>query len=270
MRVAPDEVVRVESLELESTFRDAKDIAVGSHQYAAYDALFLRVSLTGAAHPTQARTTHVERTDGGVATSGATAKAPAHALVSTDDRMALRHVREQQFAAWDIARGKARIFRNILTSALPFLVIVLVVLAAISWTSPSLISLRTANDQAQSTDAALVMTLGAFGGLLSAVATVRSLRGFQRSYGLPLAQSLLKIPAGAATAFAGIFLLQDGLLGSVKTTDWKTTLPYALIFGVAQIGVTRKIDSRAADLLGDVNTKAPVSISTTTSSTGSD
>jgi hypothetical protein len=64
------------------------------------------------------------------------------------------------------------------------------------------------------------------------------------------------LPAGAATALAGIILLQHGLLG-IGAVDWDKVIPYALAFGIAQIAATRQIDSRASDLLGDANAKSP-------------
>jgi hypothetical protein len=92
------------------------------------------------------------------------------------------------------------------------------------------------------------------------VATIRAARNFQRFYGLPLAQGILKIPTGAASALAGVLLLQNGLLGAVATPGWDTIMSYALLFGVAQLAVTKQIDSRAGDLLGESNAKSPSTV----------
>jgi hypothetical protein len=112
----------------------------------------------------------------------------------------------------------------------------------------------------------LIAGLGAFGGLLSALASLRALRNFQRFYGLPLAQTMLKLPAGSVTALAGILLLQHGILGSAGPVAWTTAVPYAVLLGIAQITVTRRIDSRANDLLGDANSKSPATVQTTSPS----
>jgi hypothetical protein len=91
------------------------------------------------------------------------------------------------------------------------------------------------------------------------------LRNFQRFFGLPLAQTLLKIPAGAATAVAGILLLQHGILGKIGPMEWPDVIAYAVLLGIAQIAVTKRIDSRASDLLGEVNSKSPSTTQTATS-----
>jgi hypothetical protein len=93
------------------------------------------------------------------------------------------------------------------------------------------------------------------------------LRNFQRFFGLPLAQTLLKIPAGAATAVAGILLLQHGILGKIGPMEWPDVIAYAVLLGIAQIAVTKRIDSRASDLLGEVNSKSPSTTQTSTSGT---
>jgi uncharacterized membrane protein len=178
--------------------------------------------------------------------------APEPHRVERADRVMLRELRRSQNESWEIARSRLRIFRNILSGTIPFLAIVLVIAAVMSWHDPTLVSLRP---NPESSDVALVEFLGAFGGLLSAVATIRSLRNYQRFYGLPLAQTILKLPAGAATALVGIILLQHGLLG-ITAIDWDKVIPYALAFGIAQIAVTKRIDSRATDLLGDANSKS--------------
>ena len=263
LMVTPDAVVRMENLDLETTFREAGDVPIGSHQYRTFEALFLRVAATGSEKAVEAHRTTTTAGTGGHASSTTTVVQPARARIELDDRIALRHLREQQHQAWEIARSRARIFRNILTSAIPVLVLVEVLLAALAWRDPTLLSLRLDQEAPQHSDVAMIMVLGAFGGMISAISSMRSLRNFQRSYGLPLAQSVLKIPAGAATAFAGILVLQQGLFGSVQTTSWDSTLPYAVVFGIAQLSITRKIDSRAADLLGDVNAKSPTTVTTT-------
>jgi hypothetical protein len=53
-----------------------------------------------------------------------------------------------------------------------------------------------------------------------------------------------------------MIFLQHGLLG-IPVVGWDKIVPYALAFGIAQIAVTKRIDSRASDLLGDANNKSP-------------
>jgi hypothetical protein len=269
LMVLPDANVRSEALKVESVFRDTKDIPLSDPRHDAFNALFDRIEATGPQPPVTSARRRGRHQAGHVAPppppehDGAPpAGPPAAHHVEMADRVLLRELRRAQFESWEVARSRIRIFRNILSGTIPFLTIVLVVVAFVSWMDPSLISLRTGPHDA---DVALVECLGAFGGLLSAVASLRALRNFQRFYGLPLAQTILKLPAGAATALAGIVLLQHGLLG-IPAVEWDKVIPYALAFGVAQIAVTKRIDSRASDLLGDANNKSLGTTQTTSSS----
>jgi hypothetical protein len=173
------------------------------------------------------------------------------------DRVLLREIRRQQNESWEIARSRVRIFRNILSAAIPFLTLIVIGAGVLSWLRPDFVAFRKPPITGEASDLALIACLGAFGGLLSAVASLQRLRNFQRFYGLPLAQTILKLPAGAVTAVAGMLLLQHGVLGSVGPVDWATAMAYAVLLGVAQIAVTKRIDSRANDLLGDANSKSP-------------
>lgn len=230
LMVAPAARLRSEVLNIEAIFKATNDIPVADPRNAAYTRLFARM-----AEPCcdcQARV------------------APA-----VDDRVLLREIRREQNEAWEIARSRVRIFRNILSATIPFLSAVLVFAAVVAWAKPGLLPLRSVNPQAS--DIAVVEFLGALGGLLSAVATLWATRNYQRFYGLPLAQSILKIPSGAASALAGVLLLQQGLFGTTVATNWQSVLSFALLFGVAQLAVTKQIDARAGDLLGQANAKSP-------------
>jgi hypothetical protein len=49
--------------------------------------------------------------------------------------------------------------------------------------------------------------------------------------------------------------------------EWRDVIAYAVLLGIAQIAVTKRIDSRASDLLGEVNSKSPSTTQTSTSGT---
>jgi hypothetical protein len=190
--------------------------------------------------------------------------------IDAADRGLLRELRRQQNESWEIARSRVRIFRNILSAAIPFLTLFVVGAGILSWIRPDFVGFRKPQTMVgEASDLALIACLGAFGGLLSAVSSLQRLRNFQRFYGLPLAQTILKLPAGAVTAVAGMLLLQHGVLGSVGPVDWPTAMAYAVLLGVAQIAVTKRIDSRANDLLGDANSKSPATAQVTVPSDGS-
>ncbi len=243
LMVAPDSKLQSEALKIEANFKTNPDIGTTDPRHTAYTQLFTR--LRGW-------------------TPG------SHREVNSDiaDRVLLREIRREQNEAWEIARSRVRIFRNILSAAIPLLIGVLVAAAFICWANPGLVSLRGAasSGKPDGSDVAVIEFLGGLGGLLSAVATLRQARNFQRFYGLPLAQSILKVPLGAASALAGILLVQHGLFGSIGPLGWGTAMSYALIFGVAQIAVTKQIDSRAGDLLGEANAKSPSTAQTASAS----
>ncbi len=231
--VAPEPSLRAQALKIEATFMASSDIPHADPRYAEFTALFARMKQ----------------------------KPP----VPLKDRVLLREVRQTQDEAWEIARSRVRIFRNILSAAIPFLGAALLLAAIIAGLNPDLIPLRGTTPNPSSTDVLVVLYLGALGGLLSSVATLQSARNYRRFYGLPLAQALLKIPAGAGSALVGVLLLQQNLFG-IQPVSWDAAMAYAVVFGVAQIAVTKKIDTRAGDLLGDVNAKSPTNGQSTSAS----
>jgi hypothetical protein len=248
LMIAPEHRVRAEALKIEAIFKTTNDIPMADPRHGAYSDLFAR---------TRAKRTLCE--------------GDRQPPVDVGDRLLLREVRREQNEAWEIARCRVRIFRNILSITIPLLSAVLVVAAILGWRHPNLIPLMTAQgDKPGPNDIATVEFLGAMGGLLSAVATLRAARNFQRFYGLPLAQSILKIPAGAISALAGVLLVQHRLLGSIGPFSRETIVAYALLFGVAQIAVTKQIDTRAGDLLGEANAKSPSTAQNTSGGRSSD
>ena len=233
LMVAPEASLRAEALKIEATFLSTSDIPHADPRHAEFTALFARMK----ERPT----------------------------VALKDRVLLREVRQTQDESWEIARARVRIFRNILSATIPFLTASVLVAALVAGVDPRLIPLRGTTPNPSSSDVLMVLYLGALGGLLSSVATLQSARNYRRFYGLPLAQSLLKIPAGAASGLVGVLLLQESLFG-VKPVSWDTAMADAVVFGVAQIALTKKIDTRAGDLLGDVNAKSPTNGQSTSAS----
>jgi len=175
--------------------------------------------------------------------------------VARNDRDALRSLRVEIHHRSRSARARVRIFRNVLTSAILLMLTVLVLLATLGRGAGTGMALRGPNVKPKGGDIAQVELLGAFGGLISGVAGLRSLRGYQRSYGLPLAQGLLKLPMGAAAALLAVLLSQNEILSSVKAQPWNVVVAEAILFGVAQIAVTKAVDNRASVLLGDAESK---------------
>jgi hypothetical protein len=79
---------------------------------------------------------------------------------------------------------------------------------------------------------------------------LRRIQGSRGPYGLPIAQLLLKLPAGALIALFALVIVQSGSIPSIKPVERGQLVAYAAIFGLVQESVTRTIDKRANDLIG--------------------
>jgi hypothetical protein len=89
-----------------------------------------------------------------------------------------------------------------------------------------------------------IVGLGALGGALGVAVALRDTRRLRGHYNLEVAQALLKIPAGAATAVMAVLVIGangadiSGLHGDL----------YAVIFGFSQQAFTRLVDQKAEAL----------------------
>jgi hypothetical protein len=102
-------------------------------------------------------------------------------------------------------------------------------------------------------DVTLTALFGLLGGALSGAFTIRNLQGTSTPYSVPIALSLLKLPAGALTAIVGILLVRGEFIPGLSQLDNQPQiLAYAFIFGIAQIAVTRYVDDRAQEVLRQV------------------
>jgi hypothetical protein len=105
-------------------------------------------------------------------------------------------------------------------------------------------------------DVSVVALMGLLGGALSATFTIQKLRGTSTPYGVPVALSVLKLPAGALTAITGLVLLYGKFIPGLSELDSQgQILAYAIVLGIAQHLVTRFVDQRAEDVLGSVPSK---------------
>ncbi|NUP39653.1 MAG: hypothetical protein HOY76_22235 [Streptomyces sp.] len=95
-----------------------------------------------------------------------------------------------------------------------------------------------------------VMLLGALGAALHVAARLQQMGGSWNPYGLPLFQELIKLPTGALTAVTGLVLVDTAALPVIQAPgSWRGVIAYAVVFGVAQLALTRTIDQRAEKLL---------------------
>jgi hypothetical protein len=105
-------------------------------------------------------------------------------------------------------------------------------------------------------DVVVVAMLGLLGGALSAAVSIRNLRGTSTPYDIPIALSLLKVPAGALTALGALIAIRGEFIPGLSALDsQEQILAYALVFGYAQQLLTGLIDRQALGLLSSVPAK---------------
>jgi hypothetical protein len=197
-------------------------------------------------------------------------------------RAALRDAMQVGYEAQDDLYAQIRNFRNILftgTVLLTLLVIAVCIVGALrpgavplcfqpsntAGTSPppttegeSFVCPSTTGYTARPTggDVSVVALMGLLGGALSATFTIQKLRGTSTPYGVPVALSILKLPAGALTAITGLVILYGKFIPGLSELDSQgQILAYAILFGIAQHLVTRFVDQKAEAVLGSVPSK---------------
>lgn len=99
-------------------------------------------------------------------------------------------------------------------------------------------------------DLALVALVGATGGMLAIAFGLANAASLPSRYDPRVWQVLLKPVAGAATALAGVLLIQSNLVISpAGTRSESVLLAYALLFGFSQQLFTRFVDKHAGKLI---------------------
>ncbi len=94
-------------------------------------------------------------------------------------------------------------------------------------------------------DVFAVELAGMLGGLLSVVIPIATGEQINTPYRVFIQQLVLKTFAGAATALAGVVLVQSEFISAFKVTSDESILGYAVFFGIAQQAVTGAVDRRA-------------------------
>jgi len=195
-------------------------------------------------------------------------------LVSMKDaevkRILLSKVVQIGHEAADRHHSRVRVFRNIV------LVTAILLAAFVSffvfWVSkhPSAVPLCFTNPgssirncptgagPSSPADVEVVALLGLLGGALAAAVSIRKVRGTSAPYNVGVALALLKFPAGAFTALAGLIAIGGELVPGFTALDTQPQiLAYALLFGYAQQLLTGLIDKHALSLLSNVPGKDP-------------
>ena len=106
-------------------------------------------------------------------------------------------------------------------------------------------------------DVVVVALLGMLGGLLSAIVSIKNMRGTSIAYDVPKALAFLKLPLGALSAIGGLLVIRGEFIPGLSALDTSDQiLAYAFALGVAQQLLVGAIDRQAQDLLGAAPSKA--------------
>jgi hypothetical protein len=99
-------------------------------------------------------------------------------------------------------------------------------------------------------DVVTVALLGALGGLLAAILSLKNMQGTSVPYDVPQALALLKLPLGALSAIGALIAIRGGFIPGFSDLDSQPQiLAYAFGFGVAQQLLTGLVDRQAQTLL---------------------
>jgi hypothetical protein len=184
----------------------------------------------------------------------------AKGTIGPADREALRGVLRALNESAQAAHQNLKSFRSVLIGMAVVLSLAVVATCLVALADPAVLAACqgagcTRSAETARFDAFEIALMGALGGLVSAVLTLRTLHGFRGPFGLYTAQSALKIPTGAGLAMIGVLFLQSGVLGAFDPQDGSQVFAYAAMFGFAQQVLTRLVDRRVADLIGNARSK---------------
>jgi hypothetical protein len=192
------------------------------------------------------------------------------------DRSLLQSVLRAAYNAASIESGRVRSFRNMLLGGVVILTLIVAGLVAIGARWPTAIPMcgngtllasfgprdnqvcPAGAGQPSHGDVPLVALMGMLGAALATAAGLSTRSELSTRYSLAVAQNLLKVPAGVATAIVGLLILNSGFVpGFAGLSSQTSILVWAMVFGYAQQVVTRFVDQRANTLLHAASPNAP-------------
>ncbi|MFI9202799.1 hypothetical protein [Streptomyces sp. NPDC053048] len=102
-------------------------------------------------------------------------------------------------------------------------------------------------------DITLVMFVGMCAAALAGAFSLRHIQGTSTPYMVPMVLMLLRLPAGALSAFIGLLLIRGSFVPGLTNLDTSgQILAWAAFFGVAQEAITRMIDDQGNRVLANV------------------
>ena len=183
-------------------------------------------------------------------------------------RAKLRQIHLDAMDATGSLQTEARTLRNTLLVASGALFLVLTLLGGMHMFNDYVIKVCAERSRDQlvcpgggaphSFDVFTIELAGMLGGILSAVIPLALGERIKTPYRVFNHQLLLKIFAGAATALAGVLLIESQVASQLEFKSPAMMLGYAVFFGFSQQVLTGLIDRRASDLAKETPTAKSV------------
>jgi hypothetical protein len=165
------------------------------------------------------------------------------------------------YEASDSESTRLRGFRNLLFGAALTLALIAIGLAFVDVAAPTALGLSAAMTPsgALATSGAnivVVEVLGLVSASLVGALTLRRMQGTSAAYSVPMATLLLKLPAGALAAVAGLLMIKAELVGpTLSASSSAHVMGYALLLGASQQSITGLVDRQAQKVLNGVSSK---------------
>jgi hypothetical protein len=160
------------------------------------------------------------------------------------------------YDASDSENMRLRSFRNLLFGGALALAVIALALAFVDIASPASLGLSAAMTNGRAPSIVVVEVLGLVSASLVGALALRRMQGTSTAFAVPMATMLLKLPAGALTAVAGLLMIRAGIAGPALTVSSDThVMGYALLLGASQQGITGLVDRQAQKVLNSISSK---------------
>jgi hypothetical protein len=171
-------------------------------------------------------------------------------------RETIAHSVKAVYEASDSENVRLRSFRNLLFGGTLALAVIALGLAFVDIASPSSLGLSAAMTNSRAPSIFVVEMLGLVSASLVGALALRRMQGTSTAYAVPMATMLLKLPAGALTAVAGLLMIKAGITGPALTVSNDAHVAgYALLLGASQQGITGLVDRQAQKVLNGISSK---------------
>jgi hypothetical protein len=170
-------------------------------------------------------------------------------------RETIAHSVKAIYDASDSENMRLRSFRNLLFGGALALTLIALGLACADLASHANSALSIATTTG-GPSILVIELLGLVSASLVGAVALRRMQGTSTAFAIPMATMLLKLPAGALTAVAGVLMIKAGVTGSALTGSGEEhVLGYALLLGASQQGITGLVDRQAQKVLNGISSK---------------